>query len=141
MPRGVQKEIVDETDKARMTKEEREKRKEGKKKQKEKKKELRKPVAEKEIEIARIIEQKQDKKENLIEIRTVEEMVLRWFHKCLKIFEKKSERIPIRKIWDHAIDFREGFVVKKGKIYLLSRIKREEVQNQNHHKCHQCSLC
>jgi len=127
---------VDETDKARMTKEEREKRKEGKKKQKEKKKELRKPVAEKEIEIARIIEQKQDKKENLIEIRTVEEMVLRWFHKCLKIFEKKSERIPIRKIWDHAIDFREGFVVKKGKIYLLSRIKREEVQNQNHHKCH-----
>jgi len=127
---------VDETDKARMTKEEREKRKKGKKKQKEKKKELRKPVAEKEIEIARIIEQKQDKKENLIEIRTVEEMVLRWFHKCLKIFEKKSERIPIRKIWDHAIDFREGFVVKKGKIYLLSRIKREEVQNQNHHKCH-----
>ena len=64
----------------------------------------------------------------MIEIRTVEEMVLRWFHKYLKVFEKKkSERIPIRKIWNHAIDLREGFVVKKGKIYLLSRIKREEV--------------
>ncbi len=34
----------------------------------------------------------------------------------------------MRKAWDHAIDLREGFVPKKGKIYLLSRIEREEVQ-------------
>jgi len=45
------------------------------------------------------------------------------------MFEKKdSERMLTRKAWDHAIDLREGFVPKKGKIYLLSRIEREEVQ-------------
>ena len=33
----------------------------------------------------------------------------------------------MRKIWDHAIDLREGFVPKKRKIYLLSRVEREEV--------------
>jgi len=36
--------------------------------------------------------------------------------------------ILTRKTWDHAIDLREGFVPKKGKIYPLSRVKREEVQ-------------
>ena len=45
------------------------------------------------------------------------------------MFEKKdSERMPMRKAWDHAIDLREGFVPKKGKIYPLSRVEREEVQ-------------
>jgi len=34
----------------------------------------------------------------------------------------------MRKTWDHAIDLREGFVPKKGKIYPLSRVEREEVQ-------------
>ena len=47
----------------------------------------------------------------------------------MKVLEKKeSERIPTRKTWNYAIDLREGFVPKKGKIYPLSRIKREEVQ-------------
>jgi len=31
------------------------------------------------------------------------------------------------KIWDHAIDMREGFMSRKGKVYLLSRGEREEV--------------
>jgi len=80
------------------------------------------------MKIARIIEEKQDKEEDLIEIRIVEEIVSRRFHKYLKMFEKKeSERMLMRKTWDHAIDLREGFVPKKGKIYLLSRIKRKEV--------------
>ena len=56
-------------------------------------------------------------------------MVPRQFHKYLKMFEKKdSERMPMRKAWDHAIDLREGFVPKKSKIYLLLRLEREEVQ-------------
>jgi len=56
-------------------------------------------------------------------------MVPRRFHKYLKVFEKKdSERMPTRKTWDHAIDLREGFVPKKRKIYPLSRVEREEVQ-------------
>ena len=45
------------------------------------------------------------------------------------MFEKKNlERILTRKAWDHAIDLREEFMPKKGKIYLLSRVEREEVQ-------------
>jgi len=34
----------------------------------------------------------------------------------------------MRKAWDHTIDLKEGFVPKKGKIYLLSRVEREKVQ-------------
>ena len=49
-------------------------------------------------------------------------------HKWIKVFGKKaSERMPIRKIWDYAIDMKEVFVPRKGKIYLLSREEREEV--------------
>ena len=47
----------------------------------------------------------------------------------MKVFEKKdSERMPTRKTWDHAIDLKEGFMPKKGKIYPLSRVEREKVQ-------------
>jgi len=41
----------------------------------------------------------------------------------------ESERMLMRKIWDHAIDLKETFVLQKGRIYLLSKDKREEVQN------------
>ena len=34
----------------------------------------------------------------------------------------------MRKTWDYTIDLREEFVLKKGKLYLLSRIEREEIQ-------------
>ena len=62
-------------------------------------------------------------------MRATDEMVPKQFHKYLKVFEKKdSERMPMRKAWDHAIDLRERFVPKKGKIYPLSRVEREEVQ-------------
>jgi len=74
------------------------------------------------------VEEKQNEEEDLIEIRTVEEMVPKRFYKYLKVFEKKeSERMPTKKIWDYVIDLKEGFVPKKGKIYLLSRIERKEV--------------
>ena len=50
------------------------------------------------------------------------------FHKWIKVFGKKqSERMPTRKLWDHAIDMKEEFVPRKGKVYLLSRKEREEV--------------
>jgi len=39
------------------------------------------------------------------------------------------ERMPMRKIWDHAIDLKEMFKPQKRRIYPLSRDKREEVQN------------
>ena len=51
------------------------------------------------------------------------------FHKWIKVFGKKqSERMPTRKLWDHAIDVKKGFVPRKGKVYLLSREEREEVR-------------
>ena len=33
-----------------------------------------------------------------------------------------------RKVWDHVIDVKEGFIPKKGKMYLLLREEREEVR-------------
>ena len=36
--------------------------------------------------------------------------------------------MPIRKVWDHTIDMKEEFVPRKGKMYLLSKEKREEVR-------------
>jgi len=51
------------------------------------------------------------------------------FYKWIKVFSKKqSERMPTRKVWDHAIEMKEGFVPRKEKVYLLSREEREEVR-------------
>ena len=56
-------------------------------------------------------------------------LVLEKFHEWIKVFGKKqSERMPTRKIWDHTIDVRKGFVPRKGKVYPLSREEREEVR-------------
>ena len=56
-------------------------------------------------------------------------MVPKKFHQWINIFSKKqSERMLTRKVWDHAIKVKEGFVPRKGKVYLLSREKREEVR-------------
>ena len=52
------------------------------------------------------------------------------FLKQRKIFGKiESERMLIRKIQDYTIDFKETFKPRKGRIYSLSKNKREEVQN------------
>ena len=42
--------------------------------------------------------------------------------------KKQSERMPTRKLWDYAIDMKEEFVLRKGKVYPLSREEREEVR-------------
>jgi len=56
-------------------------------------------------------------------------MVPKRFHKWLKVFGKQeSERMPVCKTWDHAIDLQDKFVPRKGRIYPLSRIERKEVQ-------------
>ena len=103
-----------------------------KQQEKEENKKIRRPMTDKEITIARIVAKKEeelDEEKDVIVLRTIEEMVPRWFHKYLKVFEKKElERILTRKTWNHAIDLREGFVPKKRKIYLLSRVEREQLQ-------------
>jgi len=57
-------------------------------------------------------------------------MVPKKFLKWRKVFGKvELERMPKRKIWDHAIDLKEMFKPRKGRIYPLSKNEREEVQN------------
>ena len=49
-------------------------------------------------------------------------------HKQIHIFRKKaSEQISTRKLWDHVIDTKKGFVPRKRKMYLLSRKEKKEV--------------
>jgi len=82
----------------------------GKRKQEGKKKEVKK------------IEKDEDKE-------TLRKLVPQRFWKWRKVFRKReSERMPVRKAWDHAIELREGFTLKKGKVYSLSREERGEVQ-------------
>jgi len=50
-------------------------------------------------------------------------------HRWIKMFGKKQlERMPTRKVWDHAIDIKERFIPKKEKVYPLSREERKEVR-------------
>jgi len=61
--------------------------------------------------------------------RKIEELVPKKFLKWRKVFGKiESERMPTRKVWDHAIDLKEMFKPQKERIYSLSKNKREEVQ-------------
>ena len=41
--------------------------------------------------------------------------------------KKKSKRMLTRKLWDHTIEMRKEFVLKKGKVYSLLREEREEM--------------
>ena len=52
-----------------------------------------------------------------------------WLHKYRNVFSKnKLERMPIRKLYDHAIDFVEGATLPKpAKVYLLSLVERNSL--------------
>jgi len=59
----------------------------------------------------------------------IEGMVPKRFYRWLKVFGKiELERMPVRKVWDHAIDLNKDFKASKAKVYPLSRNKREKVQ-------------
>jgi len=46
------------------------------------------------------------------------------FHKWIKVFGKKqSERMPTRKLWDHTIDVKEGFVIRRVCGQTLARVR------------------
>ena len=56
-------------------------------------------------------------------------MVPKKFHQWIKVFRKKQlERMLTKKVWDHAIEVKEGFVLRKEKVYPLSRGEREEAR-------------
>ena len=70
-------------------------------------------------------------KEKEIEIdhKKIEELVPRKILKWRKVFGKvESERMPTRKVWDHAIDLKEIFKPQKKRIYPLSKNERKKVQ-------------
>jgi len=61
--------------------------------------------------------------------KTLKRLVPKRFWKWKKVFGKReSERMPVQKMWDHAIELKEGFTPKKKKVYSLSREERREVQ-------------
>jgi len=64
-----------------------------------------------------------------IDHRKIEKIVPKKFHRWLKVFGKvESKRMPVRKVWDHMINLKEGFKAGKARVYPLSRNEREEVQ-------------
>ena len=73
----------------------------------------------------------EEKFDNEVEVdrEKVRKMVPQRFHKWLKVFEKmESERMPVKKPWDHAINLREDFVPRKERTYLISREEKEKVR-------------
>jgi len=84
------------------------------------------------VEVRKVVEEWEIWDEEEEAVKSEEEakkLVLEKFHWWIKVFGKKqSERMPTRKLWDHAIDMKEGFVLRKGKVYPLSREEREEVR-------------
>ena len=113
-------------------KEEEAKKKAGKKKEEREKKKKKKQKKGKTMEVRKVAEKWEiwDEEEEAVKSEAeVRKLVPEKFHRWIKVFGKKQlERMPMRKLWDHAIDIKEGFVPWKGKVYPLSREEREEVR-------------
>jgi len=62
-------------------------------------------------------------------MKTWKAHVLEWLHKYGNVFSKhKSERMPLQKLYDHAIDFMEGAKLPKpAKVYLLSLVEKNSL--------------
>jgi len=79
---------------------------------------------------------KREKKEKVVkktekdrDEEVLKKLVFKRFWRWKKIFGKKeSERMLVQKAWDHAIELKEGFVLKKRKVYSLLREEKEKVQ-------------
>jgi len=98
----------------------------------EEKEKKRKQKKEKTIEVKKIAEEWEiwDEEEEAAKLEVeAKKMVPEKYHQWIKVFGKKQlERMPTRKVWDHVIEVKEGFVLRKGKMYPLSREEREEVR-------------
>ena len=84
------------------------------------------------MEVKKVVEEWEiwDKKEEAARSKEeAKKLVPEKFHRWIKVFGKKqSERMPTQKVWDHAIDLKEGFMLRKKKVYPLSREEREKVR-------------
>jgi len=123
--RPVQGKLGWEKQKEEEAKEEAEKRKDEKEKKKKQKKG-------KTVEVRKVAEEWEiwDEEEEVTKSEEeAKKLVPEKFHRWIKVFGKKqSERMSTRKLWDHAIDVKEGFMPRKGKVYPLLREEREEVR-------------
>jgi len=120
--RPVQGKLGWEKQKEEDRKEEVEKRKEEREKKKKSKKG-------RTVEVRKIAEEWDEEEEAAKSEAEAKKLVLERFHRWIKVFGKKqSERMPTRKLWDHVIEVKEGFMPRKGKVYPLSREEREEVR-------------
>ena len=112
-------------------KEEEAKEEAGKKREEKEEKQKKKQKREKTVDVKKLTEEWEiwDEEEEVAKSEAdAKKLVPEKFHKWIKVFGKKqSERMPTRKLWDYAIDMKEGFVPRKGKVYPLSREEREEV--------------
>ena len=101
----------------------------GRKREEKKKKKQKKG---KTVEVKKVVEEWKiwDEEEEVAKSEAeAKKLVLEKFHEWIKVFGKKqSERMLTRKLWDHVIDVKEGFVPQKGKVYPLSREEREEIR-------------
>jgi len=62
--------------------------------------------------------------------KSVEDTVPNRSHKYLSVFKKKElECLPLWKPWDHVIETKLGFQLKKSKMYALSPKEQEEVDD------------
>jgi hypothetical protein len=62
--------------------------------------------------------------------KPVEEWVPKQYHNYLFVFQKEdSERMPLRKPWDHVIDMKADFQPRKSKVHPLSPQEQEEVDS------------
>jgi len=93
-------------------KEEEAKKEEGRKKEEKEKK--RKQKKRRTMEVKKVAEEWEiwDEEEEAARLEAeAKKLVPEKFHRWIKVFGKKqSERVPTRKLWDHAIDVKEGFV-------------------------------
>ena len=95
----------------------------GKKEKKEKKKKKERIIKVKKVAEEQKIWNKEKKAAK--SKKETKKLVLQKFYKWIYIFRKKaSERMLTKKLWDHEIEVKQGFVPKKQKVYSLSKEKR-----------------
>jgi len=118
--------------KSRWEKQKKEEAKEEARRKREEKDKKKKQKKGKTMEVKKVAEEWEiwnEEKEAAKSEAETKKMVPEKYHQWIKVFGKKqSERMPMRKVWDHAIDVKEGFVLRKGKVYPLLREEREEVR-------------
>ena len=62
-------------------------------------------------------------------LEEAQKLVPREYWDYLDVFSKlKSEHMPLRKPWDHGIDLKEDFPLKKGRLIPLSVDEQKEVE-------------